>query len=63
MGGSLSEPATLVDLGRHVHDMYSRPEVLQRAGLAFERLRADQIIGGVSHVDDALVFSGVWCAA
>eukprot|EP00969_Alexandrium_andersonii_P338081 14941300-Alexandrium_andersonii.AAC.1 len=62
MGGSLSEPATLVDLGRRVHELYHAPGVAARAGLEFQGLTPRQLLAGCSHVDDALLWSGVFCA-
>eukprot|EP00969_Alexandrium_andersonii_P060761 2677244-Alexandrium_andersonii.AAC.1 len=38
MGGSLSEPATLVDLSRHIHEFYTDPRLGRRSGLAHGKL-------------------------
>eukprot|EP00969_Alexandrium_andersonii_P182422 8060005-Alexandrium_andersonii.AAC.1 len=63
MGGGPSEPATLVDLGWRVDQSCRSPEALARSGLGHGQLPASRTLAGISHVDDALVLSGVHCAA
>eukprot|EP00969_Alexandrium_andersonii_P072842 3214191-Alexandrium_andersonii.AAC.1 len=62
MGGSLSEPATLVDLGRHVRTLYTDEAAAARAGLCLGEWRPKQLLAGCSHVDDALPWSGAICS-
>eukprot|EP00969_Alexandrium_andersonii_P154867 6846605-Alexandrium_andersonii.AAC.1 len=50
MGGSLSEPATLMDLSRHNTD----PRAARRAGLAHGKLPPSAVLAGCCRVDDAL---------
>ena len=61
MGGSLSEPATLVDLGESIQDAYSKLGRWKSTGLYVNGLTAVQTLAGVLHVDDALCISRVHC--
>ena len=61
MGGSLSEPATLADLGEDVWRMYSSAPFRQKLGWHIPHLSGEQTIQGLQHVDDALIFSKVLC--
>ena len=60
-GGSLSEPATLVDLGAAVRCIYVRSGQREPSGWAVPGAQMCEVVQGAQHVDDALVFSTVWC--
>ena len=62
MGGSHSEPATLVDAGAFVHKLHHDPAVLRETGLAVGGLPAESVIAGLMHVDDLLCGSRIHCA-
>ena len=61
MGGSLSEPGTLVDLQHDILvasiDMHTRT----RVGWQFRDFTFNETITGVQHVDDCLMFSKILC--
>eukprot|EP00959_Pyramimonas_sp_CCMP1952_P393473 8244518-Pyramimonas_sp.AAC.1 len=59
MGGSLSEPCTMVDLNADVHKCDSSPQFLRDIGLLTDDVwyPFDQILTGVLHVDDLVAFS------
>lgn len=61
MGASLSEPATLADLGDCIHRLYSDHRYACSLGLAFPSIPASQVVQGVLYVDDSLSFSRALC--
>ena len=61
MGGSMSEPATLVDLGEDTRRLYVDPQVQRSSGLLYGTTPIGAIIQGLQHVDDALLMSKLWC--
>lgn len=63
MGGSFSEPATLLDLGEDVFRLYTehRPTIT-RTGWSYGNYSMSEIIQGVQHVDDAIIMSCIWCS-
>ena len=61
MGGSHSEPATLIDSAAFVRRLLEDPSELERVGLAWQGLPADRILAGLQHVDDVLLTSQIWC--
>eukprot|EP00969_Alexandrium_andersonii_P334489 14781897-Alexandrium_andersonii.AAC.1 len=61
MGGSHSEPATLVDSGAFVHKLHTSPKTRAETGVDVDSLPVDQLLAGLQHVDDLLVCSRVWC--
>ena len=61
MGGSFSEPGTLVDLNEELHVLHQSPERLKSVGWAFKGWRLEELVSGVMHVDDAVVFSRIFC--
>lgn len=63
MGASISEPVTQVDLQEDVYQLHKDPRVLARTGWAHRRLPVDQIVTGLTHVDDMVIFSKIWCAS
>ncbi len=66
----MSEPGTLADLGENVHKVYTNPQFAKTCGVYFDAFKnadgvcpcAFQLIQGIQHVDDALVFSKVFCS-
>ena len=63
MGGSFSEPATLVDLGESVYRLYTDGgNTARRVGWALDKARPDQLVQGLQHVDGAAIFSEVFCS-
>ena len=63
MGGSFSEPATLVDLGESVYRLYTDGgATARRVGWALDKARPDQLVQGLQHVGDAAIFSEVFCS-
>lgn len=62
MGGSFSEPATLVDLGEDTFCLYSdEGQTAQRCGWFIPGIPVESTVQGVQHVDDAAIFSQIWC--
>jgi len=61
MGGSFSEPATLLDLGTDVHKFYTDVNFQKRVGLHISGMSPRHLIVGMQHVDDAVVASKVFC--
>ena len=61
MGGSHSEPATLIDSSAFVAKLHRSPELQQHCGFAVEGLPLDAVVGGLQHVDDLLVGSRTLC--
>ena len=52
---------TVVDSGADTFRLYDNPDTIWEIGLGMEGFNASQIIQGMQHVDDALVFSFIWC--
>lgn len=63
MGGALSEPATLADLGSCIMRLYKNDSFARSAGFAFPGLAAEDTIQGILYVDDSLSFSRVLCSS
>jgi hypothetical protein len=61
MGGSFSEPATLVDLGRSIAKFYASTALQRKSGIYINGVPPDQLIQGLLHVDDCLLASKVYC--
>ena len=61
MGSSFSEPATLVDLGECIYRLYTDPAFALRIGWDCKGFRTEQVVQGLQHVDDAIVFSKILC--
>ena len=61
MGGPFSEPGTLIDLQHDVFLASGSIDVRKRIGWHIEGLSLEQVMGGVMHVDDSLLFSKCLC--
>ena len=61
MGGALSEPGTLVDLQECIRLLYTHPDMLKEIGWKHRDFTVNQIVQGITHVDDSLVISKVLC--
>ena len=61
MGGTFSEPVTLVDLGSCVHRLYTSKTFAKSVGLYLDAHPVAHTVQGLQIVDDAAVFSKVWC--
>ena len=61
MGGSHSEPATLVDSGTFVSRIHRDEAAWQHTGLAWGGLRPEKVLAGMQHVDDLLAASCIHC--
>lgn len=61
MGGSFSEPGTLVDLTEGLHVLHQHPELLETIGWAYKDWGLEDLVSGAMHVDDAVVFSRIVC--
>ena len=61
MGGTHSEPATAVDLGHDIMELYDDVQIQQRCGWHFPGLQLDQVLAAAMHVDDALLSSKILC--
>jgi hypothetical protein len=61
MGGSFSEPATLVDLGRSIANFYASAEIQKEAEVFLPDVPAEAHLQGLLHVDDCLLSSHIWC--
>ena len=57
MGGPMSEPTTLVDLGEPIYHAYTEAGGAADAGWAHPGAPLRQLVQGVQHVGDALMFS------
>ena len=57
MGGSVSEPATSIDLGEDTRLLYTDRSTQLRVGLAYGEHPMPSLVQGVQHVDDALLCS------
>ena len=62
MGGSFSEPATLVDLQDDVLQFYTKRPTAVHCGWYHPDLSPEETVCGVQHVDDALIGSAVLCS-
>ena len=62
MGGSFSEPATLVDLGAEVLKLYRSYRVQAAVGWVHDDVDVEQLLCGLCHVDDALLTSLILCS-
>ena len=63
MGGSLSEPATLIDLGMEVEKWHTDPAKRQEIGWfcpSRPALKPGQLVAGLQHVDDTLLISRIF---
>ena len=58
----MSEPATLTDLGHSIHHLYCTASQHSIFGRSLPQFRMEQLIQGLLHVDDSLVFSCVFCS-
>ena len=63
MGGSMSEPATLGDLGENIHSLYADPDIGPKIGISCPGFSVQELIQGVLFVDDALIASMVYCTS
>lgn len=61
MRGSFSEPATCIDLGVSISNLYTKPGIQKSAGLFLEGTDPNKLLAGILHVDDGLLLSRVWC--
>ncbi len=61
MGGSLSEPATLADLGSCTFQLFSDPSLQRHLKLSVPGVPFHKVLIGMQHVDDILVVSKVHC--
>ena len=62
MGGSFSEPATLIDLGESVFRLYSDcGRIAARVGWHAPNGDVSHAIAGIQHVDDAVIASTIYC--
>ena len=61
MGGSHSEPGTMIDVGQFVHKLYSDRSTQAYSRFLVDRFTIHEILQGVQHVDDILLMSHIWC--
>ena len=61
MGGSFSEPATNIDLGHSVLNMFRFSNIRDRINWNFENVPVDKLVFGLFHVDDGIVVSRIFC--
>ena len=61
MGGPLSEPGTLVDLSEDLRLLDADSERLRDLGWHFEGKCLQDVVSGLMHVDDNIVFSAMLC--
>ena len=62
MGGSHSEPGTMIDVGEFVAEMHSPDNYYSKFYWCIENLPLTALLQGVQHVDDILLMSQVWCS-
>ncbi len=63
MGGALSEPGTMIDLGHDVWELHTKPERIVDIGWDFGNLSPAQMVAEISHVDDSLLLSKLLCCS
>ena len=61
MGGSYSEIGTSMDLNHSINKAANSRPRREEIGMQYKDLKFSQILGGLLHVDDALVASAIWC--
>ena len=61
MGGSFSEPATLIDLGHDVAKFHLSAAKQEQVGWILPGYSPTQLIAGLLHVDDSHIASRVFC--
>ena len=61
MGGPVSAPCTSLDLETAIERFYANPAVAQDVGWHLDGYKAQQLVQGMLHVDDSVVFSKVYC--
>ena len=61
MGGSFSEPGTLVDLSEEIRLLDENSGKLVEVGWNFKGWKLHDLVSGLMHVDDAVVFSRIFC--
>ena len=61
MGGSMSEPATLVNISESTRLAYTLPLDHEPTGWARSDAAMSELVQGIQHVDDALLLSLVYC--
>ena len=61
MGGSFSEPGTLVDLNEELRLVHQNVDKLKEVGWFFQGWKLENLVTGLMHVDDAVVFSKIFC--
>ena len=61
MGGALSEPATLVDLGECTRGLYVGGPEAAASGWARPGFATQELVAGLQHVGDAVLLSHVYC--
>ena len=61
MGGSHSEPGTMVDVGHFVRELHSTPGIFESSGFKVGDYTLEQVLQAIQHVDDILFMSQIWC--
>jgi hypothetical protein len=61
MGAPLSPPLTCCDLDLSIHKVRTSPEQQKRSGWYRRHTTFDQLVAGILHVDDALLYSRQLC--
>ena len=61
MGGSYSEPGTLVDLGGLIARLYIDEQLQRDIGLAVNGIPFEKTVQGLMHVDDSIMISFIHC--
>ena len=61
MGGALSEPGTMVGLGRYIYKLYNDDETMQASILYRADVPFRRGFFCLQHVDDFLLGSKIWC--
>ena len=62
MGGSFSEPGTLVDLNEELRILAEDSNKMCEIGWHFKNWTLTDLVSGLMHVDDAIVFSRIFCS-
>ena len=61
MGAAVSEPGTMVDLGHDVYRLYKHKKLAAAVGWSHKDFSTAELIQGICHVDDCVLFSAVFC--
>ena len=57
----MSEPGTLIDLSENLLNVFNNNELLKDLGWSYENSNIQEVVSGLMHVDDSILFSKTFC--